>query len=383
MPIPASQAIPPIVFAAVWVAAAAQADVLNAPVTVNANNSTSGLTVNQAGTGRGALVSIQNASNGLSALRGQTNGRGAGVHGLNSGTTGPAGYFEQTNADSRQTAVVVKAAGIGDAVRVESSGPGFGLVVKRVRSADGRASAGTAIYAENTTFDTHVPALATAIEARGGGTGLWAKGDQSAGVWGTSEFASGVVGESQSYQGVTAYSGTGSALFARSLSGLAGEFEGPVKVSGPVRAASFQIVSDRDQKQDFEPVDGQALLDRLAELPMTRWAYKATPEVQHLGPMAQDFREAFHLGSDERHIEVVDAAGVSLAAVQALLQQLKARDAQIAVQQARLDALEARVVAMSRDTAETLAARSADSDTVALPSSTQRFQLSPLPHLAR
>ena len=37
-----------------------------------------------------------------------------------------------------------------------------------------------------------------------------------------------------------------------------------------------------------------------------------------MGPMAQDFRAAFGLGVSERMIDVVDADGVNLAAVQAL-----------------------------------------------------------------
>jgi len=37
--------------------------------------------------------------------------------------------------------------------------------------------------------------------------------------------------------------------------------------------------------------------------------------------MAQDFREAFGLGEDEKHISTVDSEGVALAAIQALYQE--------------------------------------------------------------
>jgi len=40
-----------------------------------------------------------------------------------------------------------------------------------------------------------------------------------------------------------------------------------------------------------------------------------------MGPMAQDFREAFGLGEDEKHISTVDSEGVALAAIQALYQE--------------------------------------------------------------
>jgi len=41
--------------------------------------------------------------------------------------------------------------------------------------------------------------------------------------------------------------------------------------------------------------------------------------------MAQDFRTAFGLGTDERHIATVDADGVALAAIQGLNQKLEGR----------------------------------------------------------
>ena len=40
-----------------------------------------------------------------------------------------------------------------------------------------------------------------------------------------------------------------------------------------------------------------------------------------MGPMAEDFREAFGLGEDEKHISTVDSEGVALAAIQALYQE--------------------------------------------------------------
>jgi len=97
-------------------------------------------------------------------------------------------------------------------------------------------------------------------------------------------------------------------------------------------------------------VDGQALLLRLAALPIATWNYKAQPgSTRHMGPMAQDFHEAFGLGEDDRYISTVDAEGVALAAIQALYQtvtQLKQdlgdKDHQIAELRARLAHLEQR-----------------------------------------
>jgi hypothetical protein len=77
--------------------------------------------------------------------------------------------------------------------------------------------------------------------------------------------------------------------------------------------------SDVALKEAFEPVDGAALLDAVARLPLSSWSYRAEGRgVRHLGPTAQDFRAAFGLGRDERSISTVDTAGVALAAIQEL-----------------------------------------------------------------
>jgi hypothetical protein len=47
------------------------------------------------------------------------------------------------------------------------------------------------------------------------------------------------------------------------------------------------------------------------------WKYKTdSPSIRHLGTMAQDFRAAFDLGEDDKHISTIDEGGVALAAVQ-------------------------------------------------------------------
>src|SRR5579863_285094 len=59
-----------------------------------------------------------------------------------------------------------------------------------------------------------------------------------------------------------------------------------------------ECVSDRNVKRDFEPVDGRGVLESLARVPMSTWSYRSEDRsVRHLGPMAQDFHEAFGLGS--------------------------------------------------------------------------------------
>ena len=115
-------------------------------------------------------------------------------------------------------------------------------------------------------------------------------------------------------------------------------------------SGSWSSLSDREAKANFSSVDSQAILARLAALPIATWNYKAQPDsVRHMGPMAQDFSTAFGLGEDDRHISTVDAQGVALAAIQALYQtvtdlkkDLGDKDRQIVELRSRLAQLEQR-----------------------------------------
>ena len=117
-----------------------------------------------------------------------------------------------------------------------------------------------------------------------------------------------------------------------------------VRVGGYVNATAFNIVSDRNLKEQFQPVNPADVLDRVANLPITSWNYKQDAATRHIGPMAQDFYSAFNVGTDERHIATVDEDGVALAAIQGLNEKLKAeaaeKDAQIKALEKRLSDLE-------------------------------------------
>ena len=92
-----------------------------------------------------------------------------------------------------------------------------------------------------------------------------------------------------------------------------------VGANGTLSATAINQTSDRNAKQDFKPVDARSVLAKVAALPISEWQFKTDTEgSRHVGPMAQDFREAFGLGTDERHIATVDADGVALAAIQGL-----------------------------------------------------------------
>ncbi|UCC79204.1 MAG: tail fiber domain-containing protein [Candidatus Zixiibacteriota bacterium] len=86
-------------------------------------------------------------------------------------------------------------------------------------------------------------------------------------------------------------------------------------------ASAWASVSDSTLKRNIRPVDGEVILEKLSELPVSRWSYKTQDEsIEHIGPMAQDFYAAFGLGEDERHISTIDPAGVALAGVKELIE---------------------------------------------------------------
>lgn len=104
---------------------------------------------------------------------------------------------------------------------------------------------------------------------------------------------------------------------------------------------SWSAVSDRNLKDNLQPVDGRQILERLAEVPVATWNYKSQDAgIRHIGPMAQDFYAAFGVGEDDTHITTVDADGVALAAIQELYAENQALKAQVTDLEARVSALE-------------------------------------------
>jgi hypothetical protein len=98
---------------------------------------------------------------------------------------------------------------------------------------------------------------------------------------------------------------------------------------------SWVTVSDRNAKKDFAPVDYQAVLDKLAQVPIEQWHYKweSDRDTPNIGPMAQDFIHAFYPGRDDKGISTLEFDGVELAAIRGLNQKLeeqtKEKDAEI------------------------------------------------------
>lgn len=288
---------------------------LSPPVTATSTGATDAIAVTVTGTGRVLNGVVNNPNNAVSAVRGSTNGKGAGINGANYGTAGPAGKFEMLNAGSTQPGVYISMAGRGRGLWSQVTNADNGLA---------------AVQGENT-------ANFAGIGVSGSGAG--------AGLFGLSAAGSGVRARSDRGLGVEAVGGA-VGVYAATTSpgqGIAGMFAGDVMVTGTLAVNQLTYLSDRDQKDGVVPADAQDVLERVARLPVSSWQFKDHAGVRHLGPMAQDFHAAFGLGQDERQIGASDIAGVSLAAIQGLHAQLRASQAQIAAQAAALEALQRRL----------------------------------------
>ena len=111
---------------------------------------------------------------------------------------------------------------------------------------------------------------------------------------------------------------------------------------------SWQILSDVNRKENFTPVDGEAFLENIGNMPLSSWNYKGQDpkHFRHYGPMAQDFFNAFGhdshgtIGTDTT-INQADLEGVNLIAIQALVkrtQQLREKNARIFLEVADIKA---------------------------------------------
>ncbi len=278
----------------------------------------------------------------LAVVKVSNSGDGRGIEATSNGI-GIAGYSTKPGKDPAGTGVGLGGAGVYG----QNDAPG-GVGVR------GKSSVGFAVYGESKS-----------------GTGVLGASTTGAGVSGSSDSEVGVVGTSRSNYGVSGISATGYGVaglggnigvYAHNTDGTpgrdvylatrsaAGDFYGNVfihenlSVSGTINPSS-----DRSVKARFQDIDVRGILGRVIAMPVQTWNYKReAPNVRHMGVMAQDFRAAFGLGADDKHIATVDADGVALAAIQGLALELKDRDTRIGALEVRYASLEARLLALER-----------------------------------
>ena len=135
---------------------------------------------------------------------------------------------------------------------------------------------------------------------------------------------------------VTAIDGTGVPTWTCGVSGGAG--------------SSWGCTSDRNLKSGLTPLDGIAVLERLAALPVYQWVAKGDPRhTPHAGPTAQDFMAAFGLGDNDKMIGIADAQGVAFAAIQGLNAKLEEREAAV---RREVEAKDAEIAALKKQVAD-------------------------------
>ena len=136
--------------------------------------------------------------------------------------------------------------------------------------------------------------------------------------------------------GALSVSANGTGLIARF--GNSAGWVGDITTNGTFNGLVFNPTSDRHAKEGFQPVNPCVVLEKIVALPISEWNFKAAPGEPHIGPMAQDFRAAFGLGADDKHIATVDADGVALAAIQGLNQKTEVRSQRSEVRIQKLEA---------------------------------------------
>jgi hypothetical protein len=130
-----------------------------------------------------------------------------------------------------------------------------------------------------------------------------------------------VVGDDAYFQ--TAYSSADNQLTMRFIGGYRLWSSYPDSTAGVYMRhgqSGWSNYSDRNMKENFTDVDGEELLEKIRNIPVTEWNYKKTdPNDKYIGPMAQDFYGAFHLGgTDSLGINSISIDGVNMAGIKAL-----------------------------------------------------------------
>jgi hypothetical protein len=90
-------------------------------------------------------------------------------------------------------------------------------------------------------------------------------------------------------------------------------------VDGSVAATNVTFTSSRLVKTGLTAVDSLGVLQKVLELPISEWTFKNELNGRrHIGPMAEEFADTFSLGGSDKNISLIDASGITFAAIQGL-----------------------------------------------------------------
>jgi hypothetical protein len=149
------------------------------------------------------------------------------------------------------------------------------------------------------------------------------------------------------------------AVYGGSVHGLSALFTGGSGGGGSCSydgGSNWSCPSPRKFRHASVKVDGDALLDRLAALPIYEYSLKgARRPTRYVGPTSEDFMGAFHLGNSDQSINTANEMGVTLAAAKTLYEKVRRdekiiaslRD-QLAAQKTAMTALTASVASLQR-----------------------------------
>lgn len=91
----------------------------------------------------------------------------------------------------------------------------------------------------------------------------------------------------------------------------------------------WNYVSAINTKSNITQLNKLDILNKINNLSVARWNYKDAADEYHIGPMAEEFYEAFNVGTNNKHISTVDPSGVALVGIQALYEIIKSKETEI------------------------------------------------------
>ena len=117
-------------------------------------------------------------------------------------------------------------------------------------------------------------------------------------------------------------------------------------VSLAAGGGAWASISDINKKENFQDLDKEYILKSIANFKIYNWNYISQEDnIRHIGPFAQDFYEAFQLGTSNTSIVTSDISGINMVAIQALYDRNVALEEEVvllkAQQAAYLERLEA------------------------------------------
>lgn len=116
--------------------------------------------------------------------------------------------------------------------------------------------------------------------------------------------------------------------------------------------SSWSSVSDSTLKRNIRLINGHEIITKLMQLPIKQWSYKAqSSDIEHIGPMAQDFYSVFGIGENDKTISTIDPSGIALAAIQEVYRQvlkLQEKNKEIELLKGKLTELQEQVNSLAK-----------------------------------